>query len=152
MLPSVLDGPSNGDQFMAQFRAGITEATPLDMAAAVSEACEYIERMRPQKQETSDRINNATYTACQITTILAGRLAATEEQREEYADNRLHAKAKELYRRVDEILANEHLDRRTAELMAGVTKAAALAVEPYENRDGKLYRKTDGVLVDWLED
>lgn len=62
-------------------------------------------------------------------------------------DDRVHAEAHKQRKRADEILENAGMDRRTAELMAGVMKAAAMGMDPYEVRDGQLVRKSDGRLM-----
>jgi hypothetical protein len=65
----------------------------------------------------------------------------------EVEDDRVHVEADKIRRRAEEILRNGGDDRRTAELMAGVTMAAAMGMDPYELRDGELVRKSDGKIM-----
>lgn len=62
-------------------------------------------------------------------------------------EDRVHVEADKIRRRAEEILRSAGDDRRTAELMAGVTMAAAMGMDPYELRDGELVRKSDGMIM-----
>lgn len=62
-------------------------------------------------------------------------------------DDRVHAEADKLRNRAKGILDDAGSDRRTAELMAGVMTAAAMGMDPYEEKDGQLVHKSDGSPV-----
>jgi hypothetical protein len=60
-------------------------------------------------------------------------------------DDRVHYEANELRARAEELSAKA--DNLAAESMVDAYRLAANDMDPYEKRDGKLYRKSDGKEV-----
>jgi len=57
-------------------------------------------------------------------------------------DDRAHAEAEKLRKAADEFAKNS--SDLVARAMAAATRGAALKIDPYEERDGHLVRKSDG--------
>lgn len=64
---------------------------------------------------------------------------------DQVADDRAHAEAERLRKKADEFAASS--SDLVARAMAATARGAAIMIDPYEERDGQLVRRSDGKPV-----